>query len=153
VHAGGLPRSAADAGGVPLPDPQAAQRAGIETTADKLYKPPIPTQEQIDDFFRGSTQRSFPVEGRLVWTYAFTHWSERKLLELRWRLEDLGYAYCGTTDASARERDAVPLFRLCVSEERHHTPASLHERLTDLSQLAIASDVDYEGWEAAKLPH
>ena len=120
----------------------------------RLYRPPVPTREQIEDAFRTMIDGGFRVEGRLVWTYAFTHWSERQLLELRWRLEDLGYGHASTARAAAsQDPDAAPLYRLSMSEERCHTPASLHERLVDISQLAIACNVDFEGWEASRVPH
>jgi regulator of ribonuclease activity B len=134
--------------------PTSATCDGTDEVCVKLYKPPLPTPEVIEASFHAMVQHGFRVDAELVWTYSFTHWSGRKLLDLRWRLEDLGFVHSASTEA-ARTRDAesAPLVRLCVSEIRRHTPVSLHERLTDLSQLAIASDVDYEGWEASKLPH
>ena len=93
------------------------------------------------------------VDGRLVWTYFFTHWSARTLLNLRHPLERQGYKHVDTAERQRPEGQDAPVFRMSMARTEFHTPESLHERLADVAQKAIAAGVDYDGWEAGHLPH
>lgn len=108
----------------------------------------------IKNIFKDISKKTkWDMKKPMLYGYFFLHKEPALLETVKNSLVQKGYKFVGIDIVEKQDKSVPEIWRMHVEKQEIHTPETLNDRKSELTQLAFELGIDcFDGWDVGPIP-